>query len=218
VTQRLWESYWGNHNNWDWWKKPAPEVLDLIRSLSPNDKPKVLDLGCGLGRHAIAFGLAGFSVTATDISANAIQHLTDWARSLRLSIETQVCDVLADTLPAETFDVALSYNVLYHGSRERFAQAIQRVRKLLKGKGIFFFTCPSRQDGKYGLGESVGPHTYRCTSSITPGDIHYFADETDLQELLVGFETLACWKSEGYWDNRGEAQFYSNWHIRAEKG
>jgi tellurite methyltransferase len=200
MTTNIWESYWGNQDNWDWWKKPAPEVLDLIRSLSPNEKPKVLDLGCGLGRHAIAFGLAGFSVMATDVSANAIQHLTDWARSLQLSIETQVCDVFADTLPAETFDVVLSYNVIYHGSREQFAQAIQRVRKLLKCKGIFFFTCPSRQDGKYGL------------------DIHYFADEVDLQELLVGFQTLARWKSEGYWDNKGEAQFYSNWHIRAEKG
>ena len=172
-------------------------MLDLIRSLSPNEKPKVLDLGCGLGRHAIAFGLAGFSVVATDGSANAIQHLTDWARSLQLSIETQVCDVLADTLPAEIFDVVLSYNVIYHGSREQFAQAIQRVRNLLKCKGIFFFTCPSRQDGKYGLGESVAPHTYRCTNSITPGDIHYFADEVDLQELLVGFQTLARWKGEG---------------------
>ena len=213
----LWELYWKNNANRDWWEKPAPEVLDLIESLSPIERPKVLDLGCGLGRHAIAFALARFSVTATDASSAAIQHLNDWASSLQLPIETQVCDVLAPTLSDGDFDVVLSYNVLYHGRREQFAQAIRRVRELLKPRGIFFFTCPSRDDGKYGFGESVAPHTYRCTKSVTPGDTHYFANEEDLAELLFGFQTLACGKSEGYWDNQGEQQFYSNWHVHAER-
>jgi tellurite methyltransferase len=213
----VWETYWKDQDNWNWWKKPAPEVLDLIRSLSPMERPKVLDLGCGIGRHAIAFALAQFSVTATDTSPAAIQHLNEWAQSLQLSIETHVCEVLTEALPWEPFDVVLSYNVLYHGLREKFADAIQQTRKLLKQNGIFFFSCPSRQDGKYGFGERVASHTYCCTKSVTPGDIHYFADEDDLAGLLAGFRTLSQWKSEGYWDNQGEQQFYSNWNIRAEK-
>jgi len=217
MTSQVWETYWSDQANREWWEKPAPEVLDLIRSLSPVERPRVLDLGCGLGRHAIAFALAQFSVTAIDASPAAIEQLNEWARRLHLSIETRVCDVLSETLPREAFDVVLSYNVLYHGSREQFAQAIRQVRKLLKQNGIFFFTCPSRQDGKYGFGEMVAPHTYRCDKSVTPGDIHYFASEEDLVELLVGFRTLARWKSEGYWDHRGERQLYSNWHVRAEK-
>ncbi len=88
ITTNVWEIYWNNQDNWDWWKKPAPEVLDLIHSLSPIERPKVLDLGCGLGRHSIAFALAQFSVTATDASPTAIQHLNGWAHSLQLSIET----------------------------------------------------------------------------------------------------------------------------------
>ncbi|SYZ72286.1 putative Type 11 methyltransferase [Candidatus Zixiibacteriota bacterium] len=217
MTSSAWESYWKDHSNQDWWKNPAPEVLDLIRSLSPIDQPKVLDLGCGLGRHAIAFALAQFSVTAIDASAEAIQHLRDWSRGLQLSIETQICDAREMKVPNETFDVVLSYNVIYHGSREQFARAIRQVRRLLKRKGIFFFTCPTRDDGKYGFGKRVAPHTYRCEKSITPGDIHYFADEKDLAELLTGFKIQARWKSEGYWDNQGEKQFFSNWHVRAEK-
>jgi tellurite methyltransferase len=217
MSTNAWDTYWKDRDNWDWWKKPAPEVLDLIRSLSPAEQPRVLDLGCGLGRHAIAFALAQFSVTATDASPAAIRHVDEWSQGLQLQIETHICDVLSSVLPCEAFDVVLSYNVIYHGSRGQFARAIQQVRRLLKREGIFFFTCPSRQDGKYGVGKEVAPHTYRCTKSVTPGDIHYFADESDLADLLVGFRTVACWKCEGYWDNRGERQFYSNWHVRAEK-
>ena len=217
MTSDPWETYWSDKDNWDWWKKPALEVLDFIRSLSPVDQPKMLDLGCGLGRHAIAFALAQFSVTATDTSPAAVQHLNEWASQLQLSIDTRVCEVIGSPLPAEAFDIVLSYNVIYHGSRDQFARAIEEVRRLLKRDGIFYFTCPSRDDGKYGFGEMVAPHTYRCTKSITPGDIHYFADEKDLAELLLGFRTLDCRKSEGYWDNKGKEQFYSNWHVRARK-
>ena len=64
----------------------------------------------------------------------------------------------------------------------------------------------------------VAPHTFRCTKSVTPGDIHYFVDEKDLDEMLAGFQSVARWKSEGYWDNDGDQQFYSNWNIRAEMG
>ena len=217
MTSNIWESYWSDQDNWDWWERSTPEVLDLIRSLSPDVRPRVLDLGCGLGRHAIAFARAGFLVTAVDSSTTAVQHLAEWAARLRLPVETHVSEVLAVALPDGFFDVVLSYNVIYHGAREQFGRAIRQVRTLLKHDGIFFFTCPSRQDGKYGFGERLAPHTFRCTKSVTPGDVHYFADEDDLKELLIGFPVIAQWKSEGYWDNRGERQFFSNWHIRAEK-
>jgi hypothetical protein len=101
--------------------------------------------------------------------------------------------------------------------RAQFIQAIRHVHRLLRAKGIFFFTCPSRTDGKYGFGEMVAPHTYRCAKSITPGGIHYFADEADLDELLQDFDITMRQKSEGYWDHDGQPQFFSNWIVRAEK-
>ena len=217
MTNDSWEAYWGDENHHHWWERPAPQVLKFIKSQSPEQKPNVLDLGCGLGRHAIAFAKAGFCVTATDASETAIAHLNEWAKKLNLSIRTKTCDFLDDIFPTESFDIVLSYNVIYHGYREHFAQAIEQVRTLLRPAGLFFFTCPTRQDGKYGYGEQVAPHTFLCTKSVTPGDIHYFADETDLDELLVGFRQLSREKDEHYWDNEGIQQFSSYWQILAEK-
>lgn len=216
MTNALWEAYWGNDTYHEWWERPAPEVLDFIQSQSPELRPNALDLGCGIGRHAIAFASAGFHVTATDASETAIEHLNEWARKLNLPIQTQTCEFLDDIFLAESFDIVLSYNVIYHGYREQFAQAIEQVRKLLRPAGLFFFTCPTRQDGKYGHGEQVAPHTFLCTKSITPGDIHYFADEVDLDALLAGFEQLSRKRKEHYWDNKGVQQFSSYWQILAE--
>ena len=212
-----WEAYWADKANHEWWELPAPEVVDFIASQPADRMPRVLDLGCGLGRHAIASALAGHRVTATDASTEAITHLNEWAARLGLSVETRICDVLAGGFAGGSFDIVLSYNVIYHGLRQQFARAIEHISFLLKPGGLLFFTCPTRRDGKYGFGKEVAPHTFLCEKSITPGDIHYFADEADLDELLAGFRIVSRSASEGHFENRGIQQFYSNWIVVAEK-
>jgi len=70
MSEKLREAYWNNEGNHEWWERPAKEVLDLIRSESPENGREALDLGCGLGRHALALAVAGFHVAATDRSSH----------------------------------------------------------------------------------------------------------------------------------------------------
>ena len=217
TGKRIWEDYWKGDEDHSWWTRPAPDVAAFIQSQSPAERPDVLDLGCGLGRHAIAFAQAGFSVTAADVSETAVDRLSERARSLSLEIRAIVCDALCESLANEGFDIVLAYNVIYHGYRHQFASAIAGARRLLRKNGLFYFTCPSRDDGKYGSGLQVAPHTFMCEKSVTPGDIHYFAGEDDLNESLAGFVRVETDKSEGYWDNKGTRQFYSFWRILARK-
>ena len=217
MSEKLWEAYWDNERNHEWWERPAKEVLDLIRSESPENGPEALDLGCGLGRHALALAVAGFHVTATDRSHTAVAYLDEWSNRLGLDINAKACDILDDDFPPESFDLVISYNVIYHGSWGKFAEAIEHVAHILKPGGRFFFTAPTRHDGKYGHGEEVAPHTFACERSVTPGDIHYFPSEGDLDELLAGFRLISRSVDEGYWDNKGVRQFYSNWLVLAEK-
>jgi SAM-dependent methyltransferase len=217
TDKNIWEDYWRDGDDHSWWKDPVPEVIEFISSQSPGERPDVLDLGCGLGRHAIAFAQAGFLVTACDTSEEAMSHLSKWAEDLSLEIATESCDFLSGRLPERRFDIVLAYNVIYHGFRNQFSAAIENVGRVLKPKGLFYFTCPTRDDGKYGFGREVAPHTFACEKSVTPGDIHYFPDEKDLDEFLSGFQQIARDKREDYWNNKGARQFYSNWHVLARK-
>ena len=217
MSEKVWNEFWSKQENWNGWECPAKEVLSLVESQSPESRPNVLDLGCGLGRHAIDFARAEFTVTAIDSSKIAIVKLKEKAALMGLTIETLVCDVLDFQSYKHFFDIIVSYNVIYHGSRNRFAKAIRHIHKLLKQQGIFFFSAPTRQDGKYGFGEEVAPHTFCCEKSMTPGDIHYFANRADLDDLLSEYEILSLAKDEGYWNNRGVQQFYSNWQVLTRK-
>jgi len=53
---------------------------------------------------------------------------------------------------------------------------------------------------------------------ILPGDMHYFRDEADLDNLLSNFHLLSRVKDEGYFENNGIQQFFSNWQVLAQKG
>ena len=209
----FWDSAWKDGDDSEFWKTVAPEVVDLVRSQSPQDRPQVLDLGCGLGRNAMAFAQAGFHVSAVDLSSAAVSHAREWAQSLGLDVRTRVCDFLEDAFAPESFDIVLSYNVLYHTYREQVAQTIGNIRRWLRPRGIFYFTFPTRQDGQYGEGLELAPHTFQ----IEPGHMHYYADEADLDQLLDGFRVLARGRRERHHDSNEATLFSSRWRVLAEK-
>jgi tellurite methyltransferase len=211
-----WDSYWESESNRDYWLEPDQAVIALVARLDKSKVRDVLDLGCGIGRHALWFAHASFNVTAVDISESAIAVLRGRAgEDNRVRIVT---GAYSEDLFAEgSFDLVLAWNVLYHGRREDFIRATRFVHKWLRPDGLLFFTCPTRRDAKYGNGEEVAPNTYRSLNSIHPGDVHYFADRSDMTDFLGGFELISEETSELHWDNKGNRQFSSYWHILAKK-
>jgi tellurite methyltransferase len=75
---------------------PNPLIVNATRDLSPG---RALDLACGTGRNAIWLAHQGWSVTAVDGSAAAVESLR--ARATDLSIETHIADLENNTFTIE---------------------------------------------------------------------------------------------------------------------
>ena len=213
ISRTFWDGVWSKDENREFWTRVAPEVVHLIESHPPGSHPDVLDLGCGLGRHAIAFAQAGYRVTATDLSPQAISHVEEWAKELGVQVRTQICRFTDDVFPPESFDIVLSINVIYHGHPDQFAQAIENVRRWLKPRGIFYFTCPSLEDDGYKNGNCIAPHTVE----LEPGHIHFCADWDELENLLGGLRVISRKKRGHHWEEDGVPQFSSRWQVLVEK-
>ena len=82
--QAFWDGMWSSDAEDPFWNQVDPEVAALAGSTSPQDRPDVLDLGCGPGRNAIAFARAGCRVTAVDFSEEGLGHLRARAADLGL--------------------------------------------------------------------------------------------------------------------------------------
>jgi methylase of polypeptide subunit release factors len=60
------------------------EFLDRALALEPGSR--ILDLGCGFGRHSVALARLGHRVTGLDLSARLLEHADALARSHQVNV------------------------------------------------------------------------------------------------------------------------------------
>lgn len=104
---------------------------------------RILDIGCGTGRHAIELTKRGYTVTGVDLSENQIKRAREKAREAGVAIDFQIQD--ARKLPFEgEFDLAI---MLCEGgfslmeTDEMNFDILKGAAKALKNKGTFIFTA-----------------------------------------------------------------------------
>lgn len=90
-------------------KGTAREVASLIELLGLEPGHRVLDVGCGPGRHALALAAAGFDVVGVDISADFVALATDRAVTAGLADRARFTVADARRLGYEAeFDAVIS--------------------------------------------------------------------------------------------------------------
>jgi len=104
-----WNSRWREKADDPW--EPDPWLLK-IQPLLPAGR--ALDIACGRGRNALYLAEQGFSVTAIDVSEEALAQLTAEVARRNLPVETRCVDLEADPqLYADTFDLVLDFFYLH---------------------------------------------------------------------------------------------------------
>ena len=168
--------------------------MALAETLRGAQANTALDLGCGVGRHALALAGMGFSVTAVDMAQEGLAEVSRSARDAGLEIATQAAPMSALPFPAGAFDFVLAWNVIYHGDGDIVRRTIAGIRRVLKPGGSFQATMLSKRNIGYGVGREVSPNTF--SRDPTPGDPddedkahpHFYCNAAELVSLLAGFE------------------------------
>lgn len=116
---------------------------DFIESeIALNKNLKILDIGCGTGRHSIELTKRGYQVTGVDLSDSQLKRAREKAAEQKLNINFQKFD--ARHLPfSDEFDIAI---MLCEGAfplmetDEMNFQILQSAAKALKPGGKLIFT------------------------------------------------------------------------------
>ena len=96
-----------NYLRYAFTKGTDQEVMVLLELLEVPAGGRVLDVGCGAGRHAVAFAKAGVSVTAVDVSERLLQVAAEAARDA--GVAASFFEVDARQMPFEDeFDAVVS--------------------------------------------------------------------------------------------------------------
>jgi SAM-dependent methyltransferase len=96
-----------NYLRYSFTKGTDQEVGFLLRTLGLDSRARVLDVGCGAGRHALGLASAGLEVTAIDVSARFLEIARTEAKNRDLKIAFFRMD--AREMPFEDeFDAVIS--------------------------------------------------------------------------------------------------------------
>jgi 2-polyprenyl-3-methyl-5-hydroxy-6-metoxy-1,4-benzoquinol methylase len=107
-----------------------PETIVSTLKLILPAKAKILDAGCGVGKHVRAFRRLGYEVTGIDQSKKAIEYAKILnPDSILLNIRLQQLDAL------NCYDLIHTCAVLQHSKHERKIEILQRFHKALKPNG-----------------------------------------------------------------------------------
>ncbi|MGD8427950.1 MAG: class I SAM-dependent methyltransferase [Balneolaceae bacterium] len=156
----------------------AARLVELLEETLPiNGCSKILDLGCGRGRHAINLCKKGYNVTGIDLSEEAIATAREKARDLKLdNIRFEVRD-MRNPLP-ETYDaiVNLFTTFGYFEEDSENAGVLESVKQMLKPGGIFVLDYLNAEKVKKTYvpaenGEFHGIH-YEIKRYISDNSIH----------------------------------------------
>ncbi|MEO1551915.1 MAG: class I SAM-dependent methyltransferase [Pseudomonadota bacterium] len=209
TADEHWNDQWASLEAGSKWLMPEADVQSWAAGLKR--KARILDLGAGVGRHALWLAAQGFEVTALDAAPEGLAEI-DKAGGVATSLGRM------DALPFEdgSFDHVLSWNVIYHGDEDVLLRTIAEIRRVLVPGGHFMGTMLSarrltHEHAKY-PGREIGRNAWVFdapgTDKIHP---HYFCSAADLLALFSGFE---CLKLE---DREHEKPGSWHWHVTFER-
>jgi SAM-dependent methyltransferase len=205
-----WDKKWGTDEGRADWLEPEPDVIALLPELKARGTRTALDLGCGVGRHALLLAEHGLVVEAIDGSAAglAVARETAQARGIALGLRQGN----ADALPFDngSFDFVLSWNVIHHGTLGDVGRRLAEIWRVMKPGALYQGTMLPIRNSNYGKGRTVAPGTF-VVDGAERGHPHFYCDAATLVALFAGFELLSLkqqlQRKPGSW----------HWHIVAER-
>lgn len=211
TADLYWNKIWGDTAVNSKWLIPEPDVGKWAGGLQKG--ATILDLGAGVGRHAISLHAAGFNVTALDAAPQSLAKIEE------VEAGVKCIDGRMDNLPFEnnTFDHILSWNVIYHGDETVLLNTIGEVRRVLKPGGTFMLTMLSKRRLKCDQEKLSHPREISRNTWVFDDDSsdkrhpHYYCGASEMLALFQGFEVISMEDREhdkpGSW----------HWHLILER-
>ena len=133
-----------------WPVEVDPQVVKFFNYIKKNlPKGKMLDLGCGQGRHALFFAEQRFESWGIDYINRALEEAKEQAKARRLkNAHFQTMDLLKLNFSKNTFDVVLDWSVLDHIYPTEWKSYLSNVLKVLKMDGYLMLVEFSAKDSR----------------------------------------------------------------------
>jgi ubiquinone/menaquinone biosynthesis C-methylase UbiE len=172
-------------------RETAQFVNDILPDLKNQKVEKVLDLGCGAGRHCVLLANSGFEVIGIDISKTALKIARRWLRKDKLGNVALVRAAMTNLpLKDSCLGAVISISVIHHALKKDIVTAVNEIYRILRRDGWFLANLASVTDPRFGTGQLLEGNTFWILEAFEEkrfGELHHFFTEPEILRLLYHF-------------------------------
>jgi len=186
-------------------QEDIPRILKIFKNC---DVKKILDLGCGSGRHVIYFAKNGFDVYGIDIAREGLKITNSELKKNKLKANLKYGSIYRKLPYADNFfDAVISTQAIHHDKIQEIRKVIKEIERVLRPNGLLFITVRKRKFRekypknvlieKYGKQKAtykiIAPRTYIPIEGDEKGLVHYLFNKKLLQKEFKNFKIHDIW-------------------------
>lgn len=173
---------------------------NIVKMFKKHGVKKVLDLGCGSGRHTVYLAKHKFDVYGFDIARKGIEITKNWLKEKGFKANLKIGSAYK-RLPYKDnfFDAIISTQVIHHAKIEKIRKLIREIERILKPKGLIFVTVSKKGLKKEIPKEKmwkikfIAPRTFIPLSHDEKGMVHYWFNKKLLRKEFKNFKIDDIW-------------------------
>jgi ubiquinone/menaquinone biosynthesis C-methylase UbiE len=188
-------------------EEPEEGLEKIVEVFREHGVKRVLDLGCGTGRHSVFLAEHGFEVCGIDISETGIRIAEEWLKAKNLHADLRTGSFY-EPLPYDdgSFDAVVSIRVIHHARIEDIRKAVKEMERVLKLNGLVFVTVRKRVSKRRRLKfKKLDSRTYVPLEGDEKGLVHFLFNKEVLRKEFRNFRVFELSvDSKGYYRLLGE--------------
>ena len=140
--------------------KLLPAFHTAAQNFTVHQTRRILDLGCGNGRHVIGFEKLEFNVVGFDISSTGLKLTQEWLREERLPAQLIQGDTRFNfPFQSASFDGLISTQVIHHAQLAEIRHTISEIWRVMANEGIALISVAGKIHHNWSYQE-IEPGTY----------------------------------------------------------
>jgi SAM-dependent methyltransferase len=152
---------------------------------------RVMDLGCGTGRHTVYLAQRGFHVFAGDIAPTGVMIASEKARAMGLQdVRFIQLDMTRIPLSRDCVDGILCIWTTGHGRLEDVRRNVDEMCRVLRPGGLVIADYVSVEDEDCGRGREIEANTFLGGVKGEEHIPHHYSSRAELEELFARFTAV----------------------------
>jgi len=203
----IWDNIYKDHQKGGQaWASLSSAIHPLFKQFLSKSKfefKQALDIGCGVGKHALFLFGKGFKVDGIDSSPTAVKMTKDLLGEKAGRIK--VADMFKFRIAKDRYDLIISFSTIHHGLKKDIQTLIDKIHSALADDGKIFITVPDFESIKK-KNVFVREHKPLKNGSYIPitgadkGLAHSYYTKAEVQKLFSRFKDLQLdLDSHGKW-------------------